>query len=105
MSDFSTTNNSGLPQLPAIDLIADRVGSKIEQITESDLYYAQYNWRLVKLYRLTPERRKEICTLLVSLVKKKAPDLVGSDSYKLWVETIKDPASVDLVFSPKTETT
>lgn len=103
MSSFDVTEGVDIPQLEVVDLITERPGSSEEQVTEDDLYWAQYNWRLVKLYRLTPERRKELCTLLISLVKKKAPDLVGSDLYKLWVDTAKDPSSVDRVFSPKIE--
>lgn len=101
MSEFDEASNLGIPEVPVVDLITVRRNSQVDQVTEDDLYAAQYNWRLVKLYRLSPERRKELCILLISLVKKLAPDLVGSDLYNLWVETAADPSSVDRVFSPK----
>jgi len=103
VAEFDLTGDIDVPELPVVDLITLRRGSSDDQVTEDDIYYAQYNWRLVKLYRLAPDRRKDLCTLLVSLAKKLAPDLRGSDMVRLWAEVVKDPSMVDRVFSPKNE--
>lgn len=99
MTSFAYSENTQVPQLPVIDLITLRSGSREDQVTESDIYYAQWNWRLVKLYRLEEDRRKELCSLLVSLCKKVAPELKGSDSYSMWEKVAKDPTLPDSVFS------
>lgn len=92
-----------VPQLPVVDLITGRQGSTESQVTEDNIYYAQYNWRALKLYRLDPDRRKEICSLLVSLTKKLAPDLVQSDAFSLWEKVAKNPTYIDFVFGAKDE--
>jgi len=98
MAAFDAVADVDVPQRPVIDLITGRSGSKEDQVTASEIYYSQFNWRLVKLYRLEPDRRKEICTLLVSLTKKLAPELKGSIPYKLWEKVAKDPTYPDKVF-------
>jgi hypothetical protein len=98
---FDAVADVDVPQVPIVDLITLRSGSKEDQVTENEIYYAQYNWRLVKLYRLEPDRRKELCTLLVSLTKKLAPDLKGSEAYKLWEKVAKDPQYPDKIFDSR----
>lgn len=99
MSSFDSTSDLDVPQLPVVDLITRRAGSKEDQVNEGDVYFSQYNWRAVKLYRLEPDRRKEICVLLVSLAKKLAPELRGSEAYQLWEKVAKDPTYPDEIFN------
>lgn len=101
MASFDSVADLDIPQLPVLDLITLRSGSKEDQVTEGEIYYAQYNWRLVKLYRLEPDRRKQLCTLLVSLTKKLAPDLKGSSAFKLWETVAKDPEYPDKIFDSR----
>jgi len=103
MSSLTPEGSIDVPQLPVVDLITGRPGSKEEQVTENDMYYAQYNWRAVKLFRLDPDRRKDLCTLLTSLTKKLASDLVDSEAYALWSKVAKDPTYIDFVFGAKDE--
>lgn len=97
MADFNTKVPSG-DELPVTCLISgdpdDPDGSKI---TPGHLYYSQYNWRLVKLYRLTPSRRKELCDKLLRLLTKMTPDLEGSDAQKLWRKVSDNPGYPDEV--------
>jgi hypothetical protein len=101
MASFDAVSDTDVPQLPVVDLITLRSGSKADQVTADELYYAQYNWRVVKLYRLDADRRKELCTLLVSLAKKLAPELKDTDSFKLWEKVAKSPEYPDKVFDSK----
>lgn len=101
MSSLIPDGPIDVPQLPVVDLITGRQGSSESQVTEDNIYYAQYSWRALKIYRLDPERRVELCSLLVSLTKKLAPDLVGSDPYKLWEKVVKNPTYIDFVFGAK----
>lgn len=98
MATFDLLEGLSIPSLPVVDLVTRRPGSKQEQVTADHVYFAQYNWRLGKLYRLDPDRRKELCTLLVSLVKKLAPELKGSDAMQTWEKVAKDPTYPDKVF-------
>lgn len=98
MKAFDAVAGLDVPQLPVVDLITLRSGSKEDQVTEDEIYYAQYNWRLVKLYRLESDRRKQLCSLLVALTKKLAPDLKTSSAFRLWEKVAKDPEYPDTVF-------
>jgi len=98
---FDAVDDLDVPQRPVVDLITLRAGSREDQVTVDEVYYAQYNWRLVKLYRLEPDRRKELCKMLLSLAKKLAPELKDSDAFRLWEKVAKDPEYPDKVFDSR----
>lgn len=101
MASFDAVPDTDVAQVPVVDLITLRSGSKEDQVTASEIYYAQFNWRIVKLYRLDADRRKDLCTLLVSLTKKLAPELKDSDAFLLWEKVVKSPEYPDKVFDSK----
>lgn len=104
-------------ELPVVDLITGRKGSSADQVTIGDLYQAQYNWRTVSLYRLDPDRRKELCSLLTKLTenmahssprtanvdedeaKAAAVSLLDSDAFSLWKKVAKDPEYLDAIYN------
>lgn len=90
-----------VPTLPVVDLITGRVDSSDDDVTSKDLDDSQIRWDFVKLYRLSLDRRKELCALLVRLTKKKAPDLQDSDAYKTWSKVEKDPSWPDRIMSDR----
>lgn len=87
------------PTLPVIDLISGVSGSSESSITEKDMYKCQARWDFVKIYRLDVGRRKDLCKKLVSLTKKLAPGLVGSQALTLWSRVAKDPSWPDQIMS------
>ena len=82
------------------ELITGREGSEEQHITEDDLYDAQTRWRFVKVYRLTKTTRKELCSMLIKNVDKKAQELKGCDAYEMWQRVVDDPEWPDQVLAP-----
>ena len=88
-----------VPTLPVVDLVTARPGSSDDDVTPRDLDDCQIRWDFTHVYRLDTARRKDLCTLLVRLVAKKATYLKGSDSYKMWSRVSKDPVWPDSIMS------
>jgi len=80
-----------LPTLPVIDLVAARADASEDTLDPQDIWNCQIRWDARKVLNLTPDRRKELCILLVKLSRKMAPDLVGSDAFDMWEKFSKDP--------------
>ena len=88
-----------VPTLPVVDLVTGRRGSSESEVTEQDLYDSQIRWDFISIYRLEPDRRKELCSLLSKLLSK-APGLKGSDAAQLWSRVAKSPEWPDELMSP-----
>ena len=92
-----------VPTLPVLDLITGRPGSSDSEVTAADMYGCQVRWDFIKIYRLEPSRRRELCSLRIKMSDKLSPDLKGSESYSLWDKVSKDPDWPDTLMSEQFE--
>jgi len=93
-----------VPTLPVIDLVTGRDDSVESDVTSRDIYGCQARWDFTHLLRMSVSRRKELCSLLVKLTPKTAPDLKDSDSFDLWSRVSDDPSWPDKLMNPEPET-
>lgn len=94
-----------VPQLSPIELVTLRPGTTEDSVTRLDIFHAQVIWGFDRIHNLDPDRRKELCPLLVKFAKKLAPELEKSDAFRLWAKCVQNPNYPDDVMKDVDDST